>query len=384
MNQEELQHLLRKYNNHEASPEERRMVEDWYERVNGDTPNNESFELSALKETMFDHVQLRIGSGQTPPQKRTFKLYQSWLFKAAILFLVLVGGTYLYFAKTDTNFVASNQFSKTKQIKPGGDNAILHLADGSQIVLNEAADGQVADQPGVEITKTKSGELIYKFTGQSNTQEVKYNTITTPRGGQYHLILVDGTDVWLNANSSIKFPTIFANNTRKVQITGEVYFEVSKDKSKPFIVNTNQTSIKVLGTHFNVNAYDDEECQRTTLLEGSIELSKGKEKQLILPGQQASTYKTSDLIKLKEVDDLDAVIAWKNGYFQFERADLQSVMRQISRWYDTEVTYNGKIPTKEYSGKMPRNAEVNKLIEMLAYTGIHCKVYQGKIIVNPK
>jgi len=383
LNQNELQHLLAKYNSQTATPEEKRMVEEWYEHVNGNTPNTANTDLFTVKSKIYKKIQLGIEKKKNRTKPK-LKLFYTNLFRAAVLILALLGGTYLYLKQPDSGFSTKVSISKKNSIKPGGNNAVLLLADGSQIILNEAADGQVVEQPGVKITKTKSGELTYHFIGESNTEEARFNTVTTPRGGQYHLILVDGTEVWLNANSSIKFPTVFAGTNRKVEVTGEVYFEVSKNKSKPFIVSTNQSEIKVLGTHFNINAYPDEDYQRTTLLEGSIEINKGHEKHLLSPGQQACIRKSSDEIKLKQIDDLEAVVAWKNGYFQFEKADLQTVMRQISRWYDTEVSYNGQIPMKEYSGKMPRNADVKKLIEMLSYTGIHCKVERNQITVNPK
>jgi ferric-dicitrate binding protein FerR (iron transport regulator) len=159
---------------------------------------------------------------------------------------------------------------------------------------------------------------------------------------------------------------------------------VAKNKAKPFIVSTNKSEIKVLGTHFNINAYDDEEYQRTTLLEGSVEIKSGKQKTRLTPGQQAIIKEKTEGIKIEKIEDLEAIIAWKNGYFQFEKADLKSVMRLVSRWYDTKVSYSGSIPTKEYTGKIPRNVNVSKLIEMLAYTGIHCKVENNQIIVNQK
>ncbi|TCD04236.1 FecR family protein [Pedobacter frigidisoli] len=384
MNQDELSQLLIKYNNQTATPDEKRVVEDWYDRVNDTQPTIEHEDYFTIKNKIFEKVKHQLASNAEPVRKNKLKLFRNVFLRAAILLLALVGVSYYFITRTDSKIFDDHLVSTKTHIKPGGNNATLLLADGSQVILNEAVDGQIANQPGVKITKTKSGELIYSFIDDANTQEVKYNTVTTPRGGQYHLILVDGTNVWLNANSSIKFPTVFATDNRKVEVTGEVYLEVSKNKLKPFFVSTNQSEIKVLGTHFNINAYDEEEYQRTTLLEGSIEITKGNVKQVLLPKQQANISKYSNVIKLKEIEDLDAIIAWKNGYFQFEKADLKSVMRQISRWYDTDVSYNGQIPNKEYSGKVPRNVEVKKLIEMLSYTGIYCKIEKNQITVNPK
>ena len=384
MNTDEIRFLIEKYNNQTATPEEKKLVEQWYERVNGADLVQAEFNESALKQQIFEHVSVVIDQNKVKQQPKKLKISYSLFFKAAVFLMVLLAGVYVYLKQTAPAPVMAQRKAIQTKIIPGGNNAVLVLANGSKIILNQTADGQIADQPGVKVIKTKSGELLYRFVGNTNNKATAINTISTPRGGQYHLILVDGTEVWLNASSSVKFPATFAGNERKVEVTGEVYFEVAKNKAKPFIVHTNQSDIKVLGTHFNINTYDDEAYQRTTLLEGSIEIKRGNQKALLIPGQQANINGSTDGIKIKEIEDLDAVIAWKNGYFQFEKADLQSVMRQVSRWYDTEVSYNGPIPTKQYTGKIPRSVNVAKLIEMLAYNGIHCNVTHDKITVNPK
>ncbi|WP_316825195.1 FecR family protein [Pedobacter miscanthi] len=383
MKPDEIRFLIKKYNSQTATPDEKKLVEQWYDGVDGDDLNEDQFNKKALKKLIFENVTSAVEHKKAYVQPKKVKLYHSLFFKAAVLVLALLAGTYVYLKQSEGIIKVTNvpKTPKTK-IMPGGNNAVLLLADGSQIALNSASDGHIADQSGVQVIKTKSGELLYRFVGNTNTTAI--NTISTPRGGQYHLILVDGTQVWLNANSSVKFPTAFNGNERRVEVSGEVYFEVAKNKTKPFIVHTDQSDIKVLGTHFNVNTYDDEAAQRTTLLEGSIQLTRGNQKVLLTPGQQASINRKAEAIKIKEIADLDAVIAWKNGYFQFEKSDLQSVMRQVSRWYNTSVDYNGTIPTKEYSGKIPRNVNVSKLIEMLSYSGIHCEIKNNQIIVNPK
>ncbi|MCZ4243630.1 FecR family protein [Pedobacter punctiformis] len=384
MNTKELQRLLKKYNNKTATPEEKQMLEAWYETINGQGAESTAEETVQLKNEIFGQIKSKIASKQVQPASKSRVKVLSLLFaKAAILLAIFSAGIFFYLKRTDSNLYTSIVKRQKTTIKPGGNNAVLTLADGSTIILNQAADGQIGNQSGVSITKTKSGELVYTFAGNVNAKNTEINTVSTPKGGQYHLILIDGTHVWLNANSSIKFPAAFAGNDRKVEVTGEVYFEVFKNKMKPFIVNTSQSEIKVLGTHFNVNAYDDEAFERTTLLEGSVELKRGPEKTILTPGKQASIAKSSSHIKISDIDDLEAIIAWKNGYFQFDHADLQSVMRQVSRWYNVNVSYKGSVLNKEYSGKIPRKTTAEKLVEMLHYSGIKCKIENNQITVNP-
>ncbi len=384
MNTDHIKHLIEKYNNQTATSDEKMIVERWYERIDGAELAENEFNKEKVKKEIFQNITSRIDHHKVQQEPKKLKLFYTLFFKAAIIIMVLLAGVYVYLKQTDRDLLVASFEPKKNKIIPGGNNAVLLLADGSQIILNKASDGQIADQPGVKVVKTKSGELIYRFAGNIKPESTAINTVITPRGGQYHLVLVDGTEVWLNAGSSIKFPTAFTGTNRRVDITGEVYFEVAKNKAKPFIVGTNQSEIKVLGTHFNINAYDDEEYQRTTLLEGSVEIKSGKQKTRLTPGQQAIIKEKTEGIKIEKIEDLEAIIAWKNGYFQFEKADLKSVMRLVSRWYDTKVNYNGNIPTKEYTGKIPRNVNVSKLIEMLAYTGIHCKVENNQITVNQK
>lgn len=384
MNTDDIKYLIEKYNHQTATSDEKMIVEQWYERINGTELAENRFNEEKVKKQIFQNITSRIDPKKVQQEPKKIKLFYALFFKAAIIIMVLLAGVTVYLKQTDRVLLVTSPEPKRAKIIPGGNNAVLLLADGSQIILNKASDGQIADQPGVKVVKTKSGELIYRFAGNTNPKSTAINTVITPRGGQYHLVLVDGTEVWLNAGSSIKFPTAFTGSDRRVDITGEVYFEVAKNKAKPFIVSTNKSEIKVLGTHFNINAYDDEEYQRTTLLEGSVEIKSGKQKTRLTPGQQAIIKEKTEGIRIEKIEDLEAIIAWKNGYFQFEKADLKSVMRLVSRWYDTKVNYSGSIPTKEYTGKIPRNVNVSKLIEMLAYTGIHCKVENNQIIVNQK
>lgn len=388
MNPEQFRILIARYNSNTATTAERALVENWYEQFSG---HEISAEAADLKEQLYSGIKKHIADNQQPvqaslktvqvPLKKGRKLY-SWIASAAVLCIVFsIAVLYLKPVRRINNSLTSSK--QINQISPGTNKAILTLADGSKISLSDAGNGQLAKQAGVIVTKTKNGGLVYQVIGDDQTTP-KYNTISTPRGGQYQLLLADGTKIWLNANSSLTFPTAFPGTTRKVQLKGEAYFEVAKDKSKAFFVETTQTQIRVLGTHFNITAYADENSQQTTLLEGSVELSKGIEKSILKPGQQARTVGSSGQISVRDLENADEAIAWKNGYFQFEKSDLHSLMRQISRWYATDVVYEGTMPEKEYSGKIPRSVNVKTLLDMLAYSGIHCYIENNKIVVSQR
>ncbi|SMD17197.1 FecR family protein [Pedobacter nyackensis] len=383
MDIEELKYLLKKYNDQTATPEEIRIVEDWYESVNGEVPNFSLDELANFKANIYANVEANMmNTAKDGDKKNTFKIYRHYFAKAAILIGALLGIVYLFFV--NPNRSAKSSLTANHEIKPGGNNAILKLANGTSVVLNDDITGQISNQQGVEVTKTKSGELVYSIIDQPGANVALMNTVTTPRGGQYHLILADKTEVWLNSGSSITFPAVFCGKDRKVAVTGEAYFEVAKNKLKPFIVSTKGSEVTVLGTHFNINAYDDEDAELTTLLEGSVSVKRNNQCLLLKPGQQASITRNSNLINMKEIEDPNVLVAWKDGYFQFDNADVAAVMRQISRWYNTEIQYNGSVPVKQYIGRIPRTVSAKELVEMLSYSGIHCTIEKNKIIVNPK
>ena len=259
--------------------------------------------------------------------------------------------------------------------------AILTLSDGSTIILDDAKNGQVAQQGGTQIAKLANGQLVYNAL-DGKPAEVVFNTLTTPRGGQFKLTLPDGSEVWLNASSSIKYPTAFIGNERKVEISGEAYFEIVHNAAKPFKVSVNGMEVKVLGTHFNINAYNDEASVKTTLLEGSISLTKADAATTLKPGQQAQLGNGGN-IKVIDNVDIDQVVAWKNGYFSFNRADLQTVMRQIARWYDVDISYEGKIPERQFGGKIDRNSNASEVLKILEESKVHFRIEEKKIIVTP-
>jgi hypothetical protein len=304
---------------------------------------------------------------------------------AAALMVFMGIGAYLITSRQQQQLNKNNvaRVSHTHDVLPGGNKAVLTLANGKTITLNSAQNGVLAQQGGANVYKTRNGQLVYGG-GQNNTQEqaAAMNKVSTPRGGQYQLVLSDGSKVWLNAASSLSFPAVFTGKTRDVEITGEAYFEVAKNPNKPFRVKTNNTTVEVLGTHFNINAYNDEESMKTTLLEGSVKISNSQNASYLKPGQQASLTQTG---QIKVIDDPEAenAIAWKNGIFEFRDAGIEAIMRQAARWYDVEVSYEGKIPTREFNGAISRNVKASELLGMLKYAGVNFKIEDKHITVIP-
>lgn len=291
-----------------------------------------------------------------------------------ISFVVIKNGTGKPIAKTGT----TNKFKN--DVSPGGNKATLRLADGSVIMLDETKNGILTQQGTANIIKI-DGKLLYDITPEKINQVV-YNTISTPKRGQYQLELSDGTLVWLNASSSIHFPTSFVGKERRVEITGEAYFEVAKDANKPFIVSVNSSEVQVLGTHFNINAYSDEDEVRTTLLEGSVKFVDGNNSSFLEPGQQSQLTKDRNVRVIKDVD-VNGVVAWKNGQFNFDNAGIESIMRQLSRWYDVDIEYKGKTDDI-FVAEMSRNIKLSDVLKALELTGrVKFEIEGNKIIVMP-
>lgn len=309
--------------------------------------------------------------------------------------LILIAGTALYlftdvFNKKDAAETAGNtDHSFKNDIAPGTDKAVLTLADGSTIQLDNSGNKRIADENGTAVNQ-QGAQLVYDA-GQSssiNHGTLSYNVLSTPRGGQYQLVLPDGSRVWLNAVSSICYPIAFIGKERNVEITGEAYFEVAPDPAKPFKVKINTPSgdggeVEVLGTHFNVNAYADEATINTTLLEGRVKVSQNSSTVLLKPGQQAQLNKV-DQLKVVENADMDATMAWKNGIFLFKKNDLETIMRQIARWYEADIVFETKISGYFVATGIPRTMPVSQLLKALEMAGgVHFEIDNKKIIVKP-
>ena len=299
---------------------------------------------------------------------------------ASVLLFLSIGGYFLLHKQTPKQQIAQNQ-PLHNDIAPGGNKAILTLGNGKKIVLTDAKNGTIAKEDNKIIKKGIDGTVSYEANGSTgNNRQLTYNTVTTPRGGQWPVVLPDGTKVILDAASSIKYPVSFNGNERKVEITGQVYFEVAHNTAKPFRVTVKGQTIEDLGTHFDINAYEDEPAIKTTLLEGSVKVSKDGQSVLLKPGQEAILQ--GHQIKVADAD-IELAVAWKNGLFQFDNAPLPEVMRQLSRWYDVDITYEGKIPDRAFSGKLYRNVKASQVLDILAYKKIHYRIEGKKIIITP-
>ncbi|HEV8083953.1 MAG TPA: FecR domain-containing protein [Chitinophagaceae bacterium] len=292
----------------------------------------------------------------------------SWYKYAGVLILIFFIGNY-FLNKSDSTIhkpLANNSAPAKKEIIPGGNKAILKLADGSIIDLEKAKNGIIGNNSNSKVTKPENGQVVYEGAANSESK-IGENTISTPRGGQYMVVLSDGTKVWLNASSSITFPVAFNGKERLVQLTGEGYFEVAKNPFVPFKVQIKEMEIAVLGTHFNVMAYDDENIVKTTLLEGSVKVSNEKALAILKPGQQASLKNRNGSFTVQQAD-VEEAVGWKNGFFIFNRSTLSSIMFQLSRWYDFDVRMTGDISNKKFSGTIARSTNISKVLEMLSLT----------------
>lgn len=327
---------------------------------------------SRIKE---DQLDLQQGSASPKFPKNHFRK----LAVAALFIGVLLSTYFIYTANSfnqkglaDENVKPSNDIAPPNQAR-----AVLRLADGSTVYLDSNVNGTLARQGGIDITRNEMGEIIYSG---SAPDAITMNTLSLPKGSKpIRLVLADGSLVWLNAASSITYPTAFVGKERKVSITGEAYFEVSENKAMPFFVEHNQLLIKVLGTHFNVNTYENEAASKVTLLSGLVDVGNGKTTKQLIPGQQASVSKS--VFSVKENIDTDEVMAWKNGQFYFGGSDIKSIMKQIERYYDVEVEFRDEIPY-QFVAKISRDVNVSAFLEKLELTNlIHFKIEGKKIIV---
>jgi transmembrane sensor len=325
----------------------------------------------------------RASASPSPsPRDQTVSFRKWWNYvgaaAAAILF-ISVAGYFLLNRNTSKQPPALTEQPVKKDIPAGRQGAILTLSNGQRIILDSAGNGELTRDAGVRVIR-KGGELSYG----GNTTETLYNQVVTPKGRKWQLALSDGTKVWLNAASSIRYPISFVGKERIVEVSGETYFEVAPDKNRPFKVNvTEKGNIEVLGTHFDVNAYDDEEAMKTTLLEGSVRVIRGRSSSLLSPGQQAVLGNGTDDIKVMNDANIEEVMAWRNGRFIFSDMDLKSIMRQLARWYDVDVVYEGKVPEIRVGGIIHNDVYLSTVMEFLGENGVHYKTEGKKIIIMP-
>jgi transmembrane sensor len=360
-------HLLKMIDDPQYADDLDFILRENYDRIEPIKANPES------TQQFIQSLRDKMDNNEEEEEEADFTLF-NWrrLLVAASVVSVMGIGYYTFNHSKPSPVIVNNE--KNNVIMPGRSGAILTLGDGSQIVLDSVANGVLANQSNTAVAK-KDGGLVY--TVGSDAHSV-INKMVTPRGRQYKLELSDGTKVWLNASSSISFPTAFVANERKVVIEGEVYFEVAKDKSRPFTVTVNDVEVKVLGTHFNINGYNNEAEIKTTLIEGSVLVGKKDKKVLLKPGQQAE-MKTTGAVKVKNLENFDAVLAWKKGMFHFENASLEMVLRQLSRWYDVDIVIDKGVVSRNFEGEINRDLELAQVLKILEGNNIHFKI-EGKVL----
>jgi transmembrane sensor len=366
--------LLKKYKLGQCTAAEKEIVETWY--LKSETENPVPLSEDAINSSL-NRVWAKLDN--KPLKPTTSKLWPRLTVVAASVAIIAFG---VYLFNKNTSSVTNNKALLAQDIGPGKVGATLILANGKRILLSDAVNGQLAKEAGVIISKTSDGQLVYEVTkieGEPN----QINTLSTSKGETYMIILPDKSKVWLNAASSLKYPTSFGNHPQRVvELSGEAYFEVTKDK-RSFKVLTAHQNVTVLGTHFNIMAYPEEHDVSTTLLEGSVKVSSTKSEVLLKPGQQSILNKDLGNMTLKAVDS-DEAIAWKDDYFLFQGEDIYSIMRKISRWYDIEVSYKGNMENKEFAGMISRFKNISEVLKMLELTGdVHFKIEGRRILVMP-
>lgn len=399
MDEDKLKRLLYQYFNNSIDPEDCveliKYIDANPEKVT-EILDHQRFNLNsgpAFAETAADQVFQRIQSDKrfhTPQpeykqQSAIIRFFQKQWFSVAAILLICISIAFLKThntTHTGNNRLAGN--SNKPVIVPGGNKATLTLSNNKVIVLNNAANGVLANLGSSNVRTVHNAELVYKNNPDNTTSAIDenaINTLSTPRGGQYQVVLSDGTKVWLNSASSISYPVAFTGNERRVKLTGEAYFEVAKNKDKPFYVSMNNVQVRVLGTHFNIAAYNNDDDITTTLLEGSVQVTKNNSMSLLKPGQQAVVPDGNNDIHVLPAD-IEQVMAWKNGYFSFNDENITDIMKRVSRWYDVEVEYKDNIRDQQFGGIYDRSKSLADLLHYLEKLGkVHFEIEGRRVIV---
>lgn len=397
---EQIELLAEKKLSGTITPEEQMLLDQWLSQKAGEQmvwASDDADEIS-LKERLLRRIEEDAGiSGDVARTRRMGVVHQFRRMAAAILLLLAAGGAGFFFLRERGPIPperTADQNVRVEDIAPGSAGAILTLADGTRVILDSAGNGDIAVQ-GMSTLMKQDDQLIYEKSTASDAsgntsdagEDVAYNTMTTPRGRQFKVVLSDGSTVWLNAASSITYPSMFTGAQRKVIVTGEVYFEVAKDVDRPFVVQIGTSAAKdaevtVLGTHFNVMAYPDEKHVETTLMEGSVRVTKGTGEVIITPGQQARFSPASDHINVADVE-ADRANAWVNGKMSLDNLDVEAIMRQVSRWYNVDVEFEGPAPKEHFWGMINRDVYLTSMLEVMRANGIDVRLEGNKVIVSP-
>lgn len=388
-----IKYLLNQYAANNCTKKELLELFEWIEKQKDDVSLQDALESLWQSRSAEDLVPVidkekvfaQIRTQTSNEQKETVRLF-NWgrvVAAAVILLLVTAGSIYIINKWTNNAPIVAVQQTKGDAL-PGHSGAVLTLSNGQKIILDSAGNGALVKDGKVDIIKKQNG-----ITYRGKADEVVYNTISTPNGRQWQLELVDGTKVWLNAASSIRYPLNFVGDERKVEVTGEAYFEVVHNDKQPFKVYVNTSSgkgsvIEDFGTAFNVNAYGDEPVVKTTLVEGVVKVSAAQQKGIFLkPGQQAVVSDQEKPVQIHNSIDVEEVTAWKDGLFKFNEDGVAAIMRQIGRWYNVDIVYEGAIPKKQIHGTAPRNTNLSTIIKVLSLSGVHVRLEGNSIIVKP-
>jgi hypothetical protein len=387
--------LLDRYLKSQSNTKEKEKLDEFFEENSNSIEASKSIEnVSKLEDKIFNYIQFGI---KEQVKKESTLNRMPYLQIAASILVIFLFSTTIYFYRSSlaskSQLPIAQGVAKIEDKQPAKNIAILTLGNNSQIVLDEASNGEIAQESGVSILKTDKGELVYKIRNSNNlsTNDLnKYNTISTPMGGKFKVILPDGSLVVLNAASTLKYPVHFDEKLRKVSFTGEAYFEIAKleDKRKkrvPFYVYSNDQIVEVLGTHFNINSYDNEEYSKTTLLEGSVKIINEKSAataKILKPGQQAVIKRGDVQTKIIIADEAQA-LAWKDGYFLFKNTNIKDVVNELERWYNIDIQYEDEMEFENITGYISRNVKISSVLKMLQLSGIvNYEISGSKIIIK--
>ena len=363
-----------------SQPENKTIVQKLIENL----IENTGSEIEMRDDAAASILQNILQANKAPviPIRNRKTVFSFWMRVAAATILFVSAATYFLIDKKDSAGAKVTPVAQnTPHILPGRNRAVLITSEGKTIMLDSVQNGVIAHQGNNKISK-QGGLLIYNVPPFAKPEaSVTYNTIVTPRGAQFQVILSDGSKVWLNSASSLRFPVGFADSQRTVELTGEAYFEVVKNKEKPFLVKVGDMQVKVLGTHFNIKAYNDESFIKTSLFEGSVKITRGEASGFLKPGEQALLNSSDNNIQISKAN-MDEAIAWKNGLFEFDGADITSIMKEIARWYDAEIVYTGKPPMRRFEGKISRNAQLSDVLRILELSSVKFTVTGNKIIIQ--
>ena len=372
--------ILTKYQNATCSDEELKLLDEWYHqlKISNQPISNQTIDdndVVIFSDSMLKEFREKVGQGV-----KVIPFYREPIFRmfaAASVLFVIFFGTYFYVTKPSTNTLVNQSIVKKDVIAPTSSKATITLANGQIVELDAISTGTlVASQGAVNVMKTEDGQIVYRGT----SKEIAYNTLYNPRGSKViSLRLNDGSIVWLNSQSSIRYPVAFVGDERQVEITGEAYFEVAKNLTKKFIVVSNGLNIEVLGTHFNVNSYNDNKKIKVTLLEGSVKIIKGGGTCILKPGQQAQV---ADEIQVLNGANIESVMAWKNGFFSFSGTSVEELMNILGRWYNVEIVFNKSIPNRQFGGHIATSANLSQVIKVLNESELNCALIDGKLVID--